>query len=64
MAVLEQLQKLSDERFLAIYTSLGQQGFGVTNAPAGPVELSAISTTSSITDASTAKEAARWLLVP
>lgn len=28
MAVLEQLQKLSDDRFLAIYTSLGQQGFG------------------------------------
>ena len=28
MVVLEQLRKLSDERFLAIYTSLGQKGFG------------------------------------
>ncbi len=28
MAVLEQLDKLSDDRFLAIYTSLGDRGFG------------------------------------
>ncbi len=28
MAVLEQLNKLSEDRFLAIYTSLGKQGFG------------------------------------
>ena len=28
MAVLEQLEKLSDDRFLAIYTALGEKGFG------------------------------------
>ena len=28
MAVLEQLQRLSDERFLSIYESLSERGFG------------------------------------
>ena len=32
MQVVEQLQRLSEERFLTIYTSLAQQGFGPLDA--------------------------------